>query len=301
LLTTPPANKRNARDSFITKSTYLADPNDGKSHVHFHVDAPQSLTCLQDDELDLHPSKKIRISERQANLTHISRCVSIISISSDGSNSSSIQEITAEEYAQATNQEITAEESAQATNTSTTPPPTRTTATLTSYPGQFTSYETKYLNRHKKIRSTEPKPNTPLPSHRFGDRLHANGLITHTAFIPDPQPTELNYTSTSHLYSNPLRGTAWEHAHNMSIRAGKMLTRTPSEEQLRREIHLECASARLEGCSVGQYRYYQGHMSVEEYVAANMCVCWEECWCSKLCTRFGDVLCPCAGDVVLAE
>ena len=45
------------------------------------------------------------------------------------------------------------------------------------------------------------------------------------------------------------------------------MLRTPSEENLRREAHLELANARLEGASVGQYRYYQGHLSVEEYVS----------------------------------
>jgi hypothetical protein len=70
--------------------------------------------------------------------------------------------------------------------------------------------------------------------------------------------------------------------------------RTAAEEALRREIHRECALARLEGVSVGEYRYYQGHLNIEEYKEASMCICWEACECSKMCTRFGDMLCPCS-------
>lgn len=91
----------------------------------------------------------------------------------------------------------------------------------------------------------------------------------------------------------PVRSMALTHAEHESSLAARLLTRTGSEENLRREAHRECAAARLEGVAVGQYRYYQGHMSLEEYKAARMCVCWDSCWCTKLCTIYGDVLCPC--------
>ena len=47
--------------------------------------------------------------------------------------------------------------------------------------------------------------------------------------------------------------------------------------ELRREVHRECSAARLESVSVGEYRYWQGFMSLEEYLGARM-------WCA------GDLL-----------
>lgn len=77
--------------------------------------------------------------------------------------------------------------------------------------------------------------------------------------------------------------------------------RTSEDEDLRREAHRECAAAQLEGVPVGYYRHFAGHMTVEEYVEAKMCVCWAQCPCSKLCTRSGDLACPCAGNFVAGE
>jgi hypothetical protein len=176
------------------------------------------------------------------------------------------------------------------------PSPKRTSPTLTSFPGQFSSFEAPYLGR-KKARHSQKKA---VETFAFGHILHPNNIYTHSNFIADPDADTLDYTKKM-LDRLPVRTIAWEHATSMSNRAAKVLTRTPSEENLRREAHLECAGARLEGVAVGEYRYYQGHMSVEEYVAANMCVCWAACYCSKLCTRFGDVLCPCSSDIVLPE
>ena len=89
---------------------------------------------------------------------------------------------------------------------------------------------------------------------------------------------------------------AWAKHHQ----AGK-IARSKAEDELRKEIQLECTVARLEGISVGEYRYYMGHLNIEEYNEAKMCICWEECACSKLCTRFGDLLCPCAGAIIVKK
>jgi hypothetical protein len=98
----------------------------------------------------------------------------------------------------------------------------------------------------------------------------------------------------------PVRTAALTYADFQSDLAVELVTaRTASEENLRREVCRECTAARLEGVSVGLYRYYQGHMSLEEYKAAGMCVCWDSCWCSKLCTIYGDVRCPCNEWVIL--
>ncbi|KAK5185770.1 hypothetical protein LTR44_001819 [Exophiala sp. CCFEE 6388] len=164
-------------------------------------------------------------------------------------------------------------------------------ATPTSYPGQFESYEAKYMRRRAaKISKTL--------SSTSGDVLHPNNQFTHTNFIADPTYGTQNYTKDT-LAKLPVRNAALAYADFQSDLAADILTRTHSEEDLRREAHIECAAARLEGCAVGQYRYYQGHMSLEEYKAAKMCVCWDGCYCSKLCTIYGDVLCPCNGWIVL--
>lgn len=176
------------------------------------------------------------------------------------------------------------------------PSPKRTSPTLTSFPGQFPSFEVPYLKR-KQERNIRSDNVSTFP---FGNPLHPNNVYTHTNFIADPNADSLDYTQEM-MGRMPTRAIAWEHATTMSNRAAKVMTRTPSEEHLRREAHIECASARLEGVTVGEYRYYQGHMSVEEYIAANMCVCWGACICSKLCTRFGDVRCPCSKDILLPE
>lgn len=85
----------------------------------------------------------------------------------------------------------------------------------------------------------------------------------------------------------------------LAVQSAKVETGSEAEENLRRETHLECAMARLEGVVVGQYRYYQGHMTIEDYKAARICICWQECWCAKMCTRFGDLRCPCSNDLLL--
>lgn len=92
------------------------------------------------------------------------------------------------------------------------------------------------------------------------------------------------------------------YANDMTIAAAHpnvVKLRNHDEEILRREAHIECASARLEGVTVGYYRYYQGFLSLAEYNNADMCVCWEPCACTKMCTRFGDLKCPCAKHIIV--
>ncbi|KAI1611021.1 hypothetical protein EDD37DRAFT_608241 [Exophiala viscosa] len=163
--------------------------------------------------------------------------------------------------------------------------------TLTGYAGQFESYEAKYMRRRAAKTSK-------VLSFTSGDVLHPNNQFTHTNFIADPTYATQNYTKAI-LAKLPVRNAALTYADFQSDLAAELLTRSVSEENLRREAHRECAAARLEGCAVGQYRYYQGHMSLEEYKAAKMCVCWDGCYCSKLCTIYGDVLCPCNEWIVL--
>ena len=126
----------------------------------------------------------------------------------------------------------------------------------------------------------------------MGDYLHPNFLFTHTNFHPCEHEDKLDYRMrTARPGTQVFRSL--EYADELTKLAAET-QRTPAEELLRREVHRECAFARLEGMSVGEYRYYQGHLNVEEYKEAGMCVCWEICVCSKPCTRFADMLCPCS-------
>jgi len=126
----------------------------------------------------------------------------------------------------------------------------------------------------------------------MGDYLHPNYLFTHTNFYPckDADKTEHDKRTARR------GGQVWrslDYADEQALIAANT-PRTPAEELLRREVHRECASARLEGVSVGEWRFYRGHLCLEEYKEAHMCICWEMCECSKACTRFADMICPCS-------
>lgn len=126
----------------------------------------------------------------------------------------------------------------------------------------------------------------------MGDYLHPNYLFTHTNFYPCPHEDKLDYRPHTVRPGSQI-ARSLDYADELSTQAADT-QRTAVEEALRREVHHECAWARLEGVSIGQYRYYQGHLNIEEYNEAGMCICWEACECSKICTRFADLLCPCS-------
>ena len=126
----------------------------------------------------------------------------------------------------------------------------------------------------------------------MGDYLHPNYVYTHTNFHLCRDTDKINHNAKTIASSSDVHH-ALDFAYDMTALAAT-LDRTKSQEHLRRQVHLECTSARLEGVSVGELRYYQGHLNVEEYKEAGICVCWDACACSKMCTRYGDVLCPCS-------
>jgi hypothetical protein len=126
----------------------------------------------------------------------------------------------------------------------------------------------------------------------MGDYLHPNYLFTHNNFYPCLHGDNLDYRMRTARPGTQLFRSI-EYADELSDQAADT-PRTAAEEALRREVHRESALARLEGVSVGKYRYYQGHLTMEEYKEAGMCVCWESCECTKMCTRFPDILCPCS-------
>ncbi|EHY52769.1 hypothetical protein ABEF92_002484 [Exophiala dermatitidis] len=252
--------KRSARTSFLTKSTAIDTNNDGSP----------------DYNVNFLSTKKLCVEHHRH-----SRDVQSMRASSVYSSNSSASAIT-----KAASESVYSVDSV-ATADFVPPRPAPT-----GYPGQFESYESDFLHcRQAGISS-------PRTTFTFGDPLHPNNQFTHTNFLADPTWPSKNYTKQD-LKRFPLRKAALKHADGATIAAVRLLSRTDSEENLRREVQRECAAARLEGVAAGQYRYYQGHMTLEEYMAAKVCVCWDACWCSKLCTIYGDILCPCNEWLVL--
>ncbi|KIW33900.1 uncharacterized protein PV07_00715 [Cladophialophora immunda] len=260
--------KRNARDSFVTRSTGN-EPKPDDRNIH------------------LLSTKKIRVAEKLVDQdANSSRVVSVCgSISDDRSSTFSYHDRNRNSSGtELTDVDDDNSDAALALKRK------RLTTELTGYPGQFESYEADYLRVRVERRSTF---GAPVPF-TMGDPLHPNNEFTHTNFVPDPTYPSKNYTKAD-LDALPVRSLALSHAEGCAAHAASLSSvRSDAEETLRREVHRECAAARLEGVSVGQYRYYQGFMSLEDYIAARICVCWDFCWCSKLCTIYGDVLCPCS-------
>lgn len=121
----------------------------------------------------------------------------------------------------------------------------------------------------------------------FGDWQHPNGELHYSRFISDSlcqrtRPTDYR------LQMNALFRNAESKSQYASSQIG-----SEADECLRKERHHECAAAQLEGVPVGHWRYYQGHLTVEEYIQVGLCVCWGDCFCNKLCSQFGDLVCPC--------
>jgi hypothetical protein len=126
----------------------------------------------------------------------------------------------------------------------------------------------------------------------ISDYLHPNCLFTHTNFHPCPHEDKLDYRMGTARPGTQLFHSM-VHADELTDQAAKT-PRTAAEEALRRQVHRESARSRLEGVSIGEYRYYQGYLAIEDYKEAGMCICWEACGCAKMCTRFPDMLCPCS-------
>lgn len=126
----------------------------------------------------------------------------------------------------------------------------------------------------------------------MNDPQHPKYLFTQTNVYPHPNEHKLAYRMRIASRDSPAFRSI-DYAEEFSEKAADT-PRTAVEEALRRQTHGESALACLEGICVGEYRYYQGYLNIEEYVEAGMCVCWEVCGCAKMCTRFPDMLCPCS-------
>lgn len=282
--------KRSARDAFASKSAAHALEDKGASITFTINHLP--LTIFADYNIDLLHTKKIRVITQQVDSDVQSLRASSVYSSPPPTPPPKDDPIDEDTIFSCCDHECKS-------------------VTATGYPGQFESYEAEHMRRRGKPSSpnavSTPMLTVPKSLARktlnaifftSGDQLHPNNQFTNTNFIADPIYTHQDYTRET-LAKLPIRNAALDYADFQCELAAELMTRTVSEENLRREAHRECAAARLEGVAVGQYRYYQGHMSLEEYKAAKMCVCWDGCWCSKLCTIYGDVLCPCNEWIVL--
>jgi hypothetical protein len=129
----------------------------------------------------------------------------------------------------------------------------------------------------------------------MGQALHLNNLILHKDIRVCPNFEDTEYTPTSAPTDSDI-GRCISYANEKADEAADT-ARTTAEEFLRKEAHRECSTARLQGEVVGLYRYFEGHLTVEEYHERKMCICWQLCECSKLCTRFADLICPCADKI----
>lgn len=180
---------------------------------------------------------------------------------------------------------------------------------IDGYPGQFKALipPTKIFHR-KSLRPfhTSTILTTPLAKFlsggipdkvTFGDEGHANGLFNHTRFQGGGNTPfskySFDFTQSVVPSVDGKFGKAIKVAEaNHDIAAETQ--RTVEQEALRRETHFESSLACLEGVSIGEYRYYHGHSNVEEYNKGGMCVCWSECFCTVMCSKYADMLCPCA-------
>ncbi|EFQ99856.1 hypothetical protein MGYG_02868 [Nannizzia gypsea CBS 118893] len=64
-------------------------------------------------------------------------------------------------------------------------------------------------------------------------------------------------------------------------------------EERRIQANREAACAMLHGINVGEFRRQKGQEIVRQYVQQNLCVCLENCTCSRRCTVKGWRVCPC--------
>lgn len=76
-------------------------------------------------------------------------------------------------------------------------------------------------------------------------------------------------------------------------------THTAIKEEMRTLAHREAAYACLDGTSVGEFRVKEGTRTLAEYRQDKLCICDGTCSCSRVCTRFPDMHCPCSSKLTL--
>ncbi|RMZ85633.1 hypothetical protein DV737_g586, partial [Chaetothyriales sp. CBS 132003] len=121
------------------------------------------------------------------------------------------------------------------------------------------------------LRNTPRKPVEAV----FGSPTHANPMIYHPALPVIPASSyrrRSRHEAPSPISRHHSRLFRVARIIDVSTDSLTTLRRAPAQEQLRTEIHRELANASLNGVSIGKYRYYQGHLTVEEYLEKGMCI-----------------------------
>jgi hypothetical protein len=167
-----------------------------------------------------------------------------------------------------------------------------------AYPGQFVAVTDEFLGRQ----GLQPQKFT-FPEGVCN--LNANGSYTNSRMIEARPAYRLDYSARfrsgrfrkttkreEDMYAI-LEAKTW-HAFNVKIDDSKI-------SLMRARIHHEASQARIVGCSAGEFRYYDGHLTIEDYIINGVCVCWERCACSAVCTRYPDMLCPCSEHTTMDE
>ena len=180
-------------------------------------------------------------------------------------------------------------------------PNTPVSASWRTYPGQFHGLSMSHLvSRSGRTATVATFPEGPV--------RNANGSMIHQACVPARGSACLDFSSR--FRSGKWRKTTRAEEELYSLLETKTIlcgadsvsaSRGFAQKDLRARLHSEAAQARLDGVSVGEVRYYDGCMTVEEFVGTGVCVCWEKCACSAVCTRYPDMVCPCSELIVVEE
>lgn len=188
--------------------------------------------------------------------------------------------------------------------------------TVDGYPGQFkalrapnkvtSGMSSLYLTIYTILTAPPAKFLAPRCPDKvtFGTETHANGVFHHHRFQAGGNTPYNQYSLDFSLSAAPPANSPLGKAIRIAdekIDVAADTKRSVEEEALRRETHFECAAARLEGVPVGELRYYHGHSGVAEYSKGGFCVCWGECFCTTMCTKYADMVCPCAKHLEFEE
>ncbi|ETN41968.1 uncharacterized protein HMPREF1541_03907 [Cyphellophora europaea CBS 101466] len=172
------------------------------------------------------------------------------------------------------------------------------TPNFAAYPGQFTAITSDYLGTRGIGQSY----------YVYGDPTgaNANGMYANSAFSKAPRNGSIDLAARFAAGDRLTRReqgmlTNLELKSDLASAAHVAAQRSGEQAFKRVQVHYEAAIARLNGVAVGQHRYEKGHMTVEEYVEAGVCVCWAPCACVAFCGRFPDMMCPCNEHIVLDD
>lgn len=144
-----------------------------------------------------------------------------------------------------------------------------------------------------------------LSSQGSADSDLAWKLIAHADFTPIEEPERRKFTfvisNKNTKNAEEKRFIEGEQTESEAHEAWLMgvALRMPIDEPLRTIAHRETAYAMLDGIAIGEFRVKHGTRTLAEYRADKMCICDSVCCCSRVCTRFADLECPCSAKLSL--